>query len=86
MKHIGIILLIAVAVLVPTACTTTHTSPKQWSDITEGTSRSELVHQLGGPASRSQSVDTWIADGWRLRVTYDDGEHATNIVQELILR
>ena len=83
MKRIGISLQITLVVFVLTACTTTHTSPKQWSNVTEGTSRSELVRQLGEPASRSQNVDTWFADGWQLRVRYDEGEYATNLVQEL---
>jgi len=86
MKRIVILLQIAVVVFVLTACTTTHTSPKQWSNITEGTSRAELVRQLGEPASRSQNVDTWFADGWQLRVMYDEEQHATNLVQELIMR
>jgi len=86
MKRIVILFPIAVVVFVLTACTTTHTSPKQWSNITEGVSRAELVRQLGEPASRSQNVDTWFADGWHLRVMYDEGAYATNLVQELTLK
>ena len=86
MKRIVILLQIAVVVFVLTACTTTHTSPKQWSNIPEGASRSELVRQLGEPASRSHTVDTWFADGWQLRVMYDEGACATNLVRELILK
>lgn len=86
MKRIVILLHVAVAVFVFTACTTTHTSPKQWSKITEGMARAELVRQLGEPASRSQNVDTWFVDGWKLRVMYDEGERATNLAQELIMQ
>jgi hypothetical protein len=45
-----------------------------------------LVRQLGEPASRSQNVDTWFANGWQLRVMYNEGARATNLVQELIMR
>jgi hypothetical protein len=86
MKRIVILVQIAVAVFVLMACTTTHTSPKQWSHITEGAARAELVRELGEPASRSQNVDTWFANGWQLRVMYNEGARATNLVQELIMR
>jgi restriction system protein len=48
----------------------------------------EILAKLksASPASRSHNVDTWCTDGWQLRVMYDEGERATNLVQELIMR
>jgi hypothetical protein len=84
MKRIGITMVMGVVVCALSACATTHNSPKPWNNIAEGASRSELICQLGEPAPRSSNVDTWVADGWRLRVTYDEAGYATDMVRELI--
>ena len=67
-------------------CSTTRTSPKAWNAVEEGMSRMEVVGNIGQPASRSPAGEIWLGDGWELRIAYDQGDRATNVVRRLELK
>jgi hypothetical protein len=67
-------------------CSTTRESPRLWSDVVEGMNRSAIADRIGSPDSKAPSFDTWLGNGWELRVAYDHDGHATNILRVLELR
>jgi len=78
--------LLAFVTLWIAGCSTTSVSPAAWNAVVEGMTRQDIVARIGQPASQSPAGDTWSREGWDLRVAYDRGGQATNVVRMMILK
>lgn len=85
MKRTIILLPLAAGCLAGCSSAETHASPKSWNAITEGMTREDIAGSIGQPAARSSSSEVWQSGGWELRVAYDQGGRATNVVRMLPL-
>jgi hypothetical protein len=80
------LLMLAAVCFAGCSSTKTQTSPKAWEAVAEGMMRREIVTRIGPPAAGSPFNDLWRNDGWELRVDFDRGGRATNVVRTFILR
>jgi len=84
MKHT--ITLLTLAVIALAGCSTTYVAPKAWNAVGEGMTRAEIASSIGRPASQSPSTEVWRSEDWELRIAYDQGGRATNVVRKLVLK